>query len=73
MATDAERWRFMADNLLTLHTSGERYMVHWYRSQGPGMPPRYYPVSEGGSADEAVDLAIERWERKHSRKYSARS
>lgn len=35
MATDAERWRFMADNRLTLHTSGERYMVHWYRSQGP--------------------------------------
>jgi len=73
MPTDAERWRFLSDNALTLHTSGERYLVHWYRSQGPGQPPKYYPVSEGGSADEAVDRAIERWERKHCRKYSSSS
>jgi len=75
MPTDAERFRFLADNDLTLHTNGgDGYMVHWCRKgANPGLPPRFYPVSVGGSADEAVDRAIERWERKHSRRYSSSS
>src|SRR5881392_1465851 len=67
MPTDAERWRFLADHKLTLHTDGGDYgyMVHWCRTSGPGQPPRFYPVSNGATAEEAVDHAIARYERKH--------
>ena len=67
MPTDAERWRFLADHGLTLHTDGGHhgYMVHWCRTSGPGQPPRFYPVANGKTADEAIDRAIERYNRKH--------
>jgi hypothetical protein len=43
MPTDAERWRFLADHGLTLHTDGGDYgyMVHWCRTAGPGQPPKF--------------------------------
>lgn len=68
MPTDAERWRFLADHMLTLHTDGGHYgyMVHWCRTAGPGEPSRFYPVSNGKTAEEAIDRAIERYNRKHS-------
>jgi hypothetical protein len=65
MPTDAERWRFLADHRLTLHTDGGDYLVHWCRVSGPGEPPRFYPVSSGRTPEEAVDRAIERYRRKH--------
>jgi hypothetical protein len=67
MPTDAERWRFLADHALTLHTDGGDYgyMVHWCRTAGPGQPPKFYPVSNGRTAEEAVDRAIELYNRKH--------
>jgi len=65
MASDAERWRFVADHKLTLHTDGGDYLVHWCRTAGPGQPPRFYPVSTGHTPEEAVDNAIQRYKRKH--------
>jgi hypothetical protein len=62
---DGERFRFLAEHKLTLHTNGEHYMVHYCRSQGPGIPPLYYRVSNGASAQEAIDRAIERYNRQH--------
>jgi hypothetical protein len=69
MPTDAERWRFLADHALTLHTDGGDYgyLVRWCRTAGPGQPPKFYPVSNGKTAEEAIDRAIERYERKHGR------
>lgn len=69
MPTDAERWRFLADHGLTLHTDGGfyGYMIHWCRTGGLGEPPKFYPVSNGKTADEAIDAAIARWERKQRR------
>ena len=69
MPTDAERWRFLADHKLTLHTDGGDYgyMVHWCRTSGPGQPPRFFPVSNGKTADEAIDAAISRYEGKQRR------
>ena len=69
MPSDAERWRFLADHGLTLHTDGGDYgyMVHWCRTAGPGQPPKFYPVSNGATAEEAVDRAIERHNRKQRR------
>jgi hypothetical protein len=66
MPTDAERWRFVTDHKLTLHTDGGEYLVHWARTGGPGEPPKFYPVSNGSSAEEAIDNAIARYMRKHS-------
>ena len=67
MATDAERWRFLADHQLTLHTDGGDYgyMIHWCRASGPGEPPKFFPISNGKTAEEAIDRAIERYRRKH--------
>jgi hypothetical protein len=67
MPSDAERWRFLSDPALTLHTDGGDYgyMVHWCRTSGPGEPPKFYPVSNGKTAEEAIDRAIERYNRKH--------
>lgn len=67
MPSDAERWRFLADHGLTLHTDGGDYgyLVHWCRTAGPGQPPTFYPVSNGKTADDAIDRAIERYNRKH--------
>ena len=72
MPNDAERWRFLADHSLTLHTDGGDYgyMVHWCRTAGPGEPPAFYPVSNGRTADEAIDIAIERYQTKHGRPYA---
>jgi hypothetical protein len=56
---DAERWRFLADHQLTLHTAGDEYLVHLVRR---GEPPKFLPVSRGGTADEAIDAAIARYE-----------
>lgn len=66
---DAERWRFLADHALTLHTDGgfNGYLIHWCRTAGPGEPPKFYPVSNGKTAEEAIDAAIARWERKQRR------
>jgi len=65
MPTDAERWRFLADHDLTLHTDGGDYLVHWVRASGPGEPPKFYPVSNGRTPEEAIERAIERYNRKH--------
>lgn len=67
MPTDAERWRFLADHGLTLHTdTGDYgYMVHWVRAGGPGEATKFYPVSNGRTAEDAIDRAIERYNRKH--------
>jgi hypothetical protein len=67
MPTDAERWRFLADHGLTLHTDGGDYgyMVHWCRTSGPGQPPKFYPISNGRTPEEAIDRAIARYNRKH--------
>jgi hypothetical protein len=65
MPTDAERWRFVADHRLALHTDGGDYLVHWLRTGGPGQPPAFYPVSSGLTPEEAVDKAIARYQRKH--------
>jgi hypothetical protein len=69
MPTGGERWRFLADHRLTLHTDGGDYgyLVHWCRTPGPGQPPKFYPVSNGKPAEEAIDRAIECYERKHGR------
>lgn len=69
MPSDSERWRFLSDHQLTLHTDGGDYgyMVHWVRTNGPGQAPKFYPVSNGATAEEAIDHAIARYERKHGK------
>jgi hypothetical protein len=67
MPSDAERWRFLSEHSLTLHTDGGDYgyMVHWCRTGGPGQPPKFYPVSNGKTPEEAIDRAMARYHRKH--------
>jgi hypothetical protein len=67
MPSDAERWRFLSKHALTLHTDGGDYgyMVHWGRTGGPGEPPQFFRISNGRTAEEAIDRAIVRYNRKH--------
>jgi hypothetical protein len=73
MPSDAERGRFLAEHSLTLHTDGgdNGYMVHWCRTAGPGQPPKFYPVSNGRTAEEAIDRAIQRYNRNHGLPHAA--
>jgi hypothetical protein len=63
---------FLSDHALTLHPEGGDYgyMVHWCRASRPGQPPRFYPVSNGKTAEEAIDKAIARSNRKDGIKLS---
>lgn len=68
---DAERWRFLADHGLSLNTAGNDYLVQLVRA---GEPPKFLPVSRGGTADEAIDAARARFEhaldqRNHVRRF----
>ena len=68
MPTDAERWRFLADHRLTLHIDSDGLCrIQWWENQGPGMPPRYYPIAKGCTPEEAIDAAILKWIRKQER------
>ena len=60
MPSDAERWRFLADHALTLHTDGGDYgyMVHWCRTEGPGQPPKFFPVSNGKTAKGTIAMPL---------------
>ena len=69
MPSDAERWRFLADHELTPHTDGG-ITATWctgFGSAGPGPSPDFHPVSNGATADEAIDRAMERYNGKHER------
>jgi hypothetical protein len=33
-------------------------MVHWCRIARPGEPPRFYPISNGKTAEEAINRAL---------------
>jgi hypothetical protein len=57
--TDAERWRFLADQKLSLHTAGDECRVNLVRK---GAPPEILAVAVGRTPDEAVDAAIARYE-----------
>jgi hypothetical protein len=71
MYDDALRWRFLADNNLALGRGKDGcFITHFTPSTGPGSSSTFAPVSSGKTADEAIDLAIARWERKHRKKFS---
>ncbi len=67
MNSDAERWRFLADNNLTLGRSPAGcFVAHYAEPEQPGQGhTKITPVSDGKSADEAIDSAIARWKRAH--------
>jgi len=43
--------------------------MHYQEAQNAGLAPRFTSVATGETADEAIDRAIDRWERKHHRPY----
>ena len=54
LLVDLER-KHLAKLTLRTDTGDYGYMVHWVRTAGPGEPPKFYPVSNGKTADEAID------------------
>ncbi len=70
MRTDAERWRFLADNSLVLNRSKAGVSVmHYTTAENSGLAPRFTSVATGDTPEDAIDAAIARWERKHRREW----
>jgi len=43
--------------------------MHYTEAENAGLAPRFTSVATGLTADEAIDAAIERWEKAHKRKW----
>lgn len=67
--TDADRFRFFAEYRLSVTWTEDSVSVFWRGRPAPGQPGAYFPISTAPTLREAVDLVIERWERKHKRRF----
>ena len=52
---------FSLDHKLTLQSDGGDYPVPWVSTGGLVEPPEFFPASNGRTAEEAKDRAIERY------------
>lgn len=68
MATDAERFRILADLKLSITWYDKKVVVFWRGEGKPGQPGGYLPVAEGATLDEAADEAIRRHQEKKARR-----
>jgi hypothetical protein len=70
MPSDEDRFRFLDRYRLSLTWSNDGVSIFWRGQDQPGMPGGFYPIARGKTLGEATDAAIERWERKHGRKFN---
>jgi hypothetical protein len=64
--TDAERWRFLADHELSVVWYDSGASISWREKwPEPGKIAAYRHLSRGKTLEEAVDVLIERYNRKH--------
>jgi hypothetical protein len=70
MPTDAERWRFLADNSLVLNRDARQgvSIMHYQSPDGSAFAAKYRSVATGNTADEAIDNAIARWAKQARKK-----
>jgi hypothetical protein len=66
MASDAERFRFIAEFRLHVAFHSDHVTLMWQgRVEHWEASPPYYPVASGKTLEEAVDAGIARYNRKH--------
>ena len=69
-STDEERFRFLDQFQLSVTWHDGVATIFWRGRDSPGQPGGYYEVSKGATLAKATDAAIERWEKKHGKRWS---
>jgi hypothetical protein len=69
MATDAERFRILADLKLSTTWYDDKVVVFWRGTAPPGQSAGYRAIAEGKTLEEATDEAI----RLHAEKQARRT
>jgi hypothetical protein len=72
MPTNEERFRFLAQFRLSVTWNNDSVSLMWRGTDRPGHPGQYRPIANAPTLEEAVDVAIARWERKYRKKYVPR-
>lgn len=66
--SDDSRFHFLAEHKLSITWYDGGPSLTWREERPqPGKAAGYLPISRGKSLEEAVDLAIDRWERQHGK------
>lgn len=68
MATDAERFRILADHQLSITWYDNKVVVFWRGKAKPGEAGGYRPIAEAPTLEEAADEAIRRHTEKRARR-----
>ena len=71
MPCDQERFRFLDEFKLTANWDDEEFTLLWREKSLPWQYGRLYVISKGTSLAAATDAAIERWEKKPGKPWSA--
>lgn len=67
MTDHDRRFRFLAQFELSLTWNDGQPTLFWRGRASPGQPGGYFEIAKGATLEEAVDRAIDRWEKKHKR------
>lgn len=68
MASDADRFRIIADLKLSLTWYDDKVVVFWRATAPPGQAPGYRAIAEGKSLESAIDEAIRKHEEKKAKR-----
>jgi hypothetical protein len=64
-----QRFQFLDHFKLTANWDDEEFTLFWREKSVPWQYGRLYVIAKGKTLTEATDAAIERWEKKHKRKF----
>lgn len=68
--TNESRFRFLEEHQLSITWYDNGASISWREQKpAPGRTAGYRPVARARTLAEAVDQAIERWERKHGKRW----
>lgn len=70
MRSDADRFRFIAQFQLSITWHDDSASLFWRGKPQPGEPGAYFPIENARTLDEAVDRAMDRWEKQHGMRFS---
>lgn len=68
MASDADRFRILADLQISITWYDKKVVLFWRGLAKPGEAGRYLPVAEAATLEEATDEAIRRHEAKKAQR-----
>ena len=67
--TNDQRIRFLSKFELSITWDDKNPTIFWRGPSSPGQPGGYSEIAKGSTLEEAIDRAMDRWEKKHKRKF----